>query len=237
MIDMILTANLHVSVLVIGAIIFCLFARKNFNVKWFLGAVALYFIYDFFLTRFYGMVPSFIGENWNWTGKLMSTAAMGVVAAFAIFGWRKVGLTFKQKEKSAPAWIFLGILSVLIFFIAIKTGDGPDDLETIAFQWTMPGIDEELFYRGVLLLALNETFKGTRNILGAAIGFGGILTCILFGVIHALAWKDGGVTWKLATFAMTGIPSFILLWLREKTGSLIAPILAHNVANGASCLF
>ena len=34
-------------------------------------------------------------------------------------------------------------------------------------------------------------------------------------------------------FAMTGVPSLILLWLREQTGSVVMPILAHNVANGA----
>ncbi len=56
------------------------------------------------------------------------------------------------------------------------------DFETIAFQWTMPSIDEELFYRGVLLLMMNEAFTRRVTILGAPIGYGGLLTSLLFGL-------------------------------------------------------
>lgn len=232
-----ITLALHIGVLILGAFLFCLFARKNFKIKWFLIAIFVFVIYDIFLTRFYGAIPEVLGQRWNWTGKLMSFGLMLGIAALPIFGWQKVGLTFKQNKGSWPAWALLGVLSAVIFYFAITTGDGPSDRETIAFQWTMPGLDEELFYRGVLLLALNEAFSGKRNILWAPIGYGGLLTCILFGVIHTLAWKNGAVQFDLMTFAMTGIPSFILLWMREKTGSLLTPILAHNVANGAFNLF
>ncbi len=39
------------------------------------------------------------------------------------------------------------------------------------------------------------------------------------------------------TFAMTGVPALLLLWLRERTGSLLMPVIGHNIANGASTLF
>ncbi len=33
------------------------------------------------------------------------------------------------------------------------------------------------------------------------------------------------------TFAITGIPSLLLVWLRERTGSLLLPVVLHNYAN------
>ncbi len=237
MTDALATAGLHVGVLVAGSLVYLVLARRGFRVGWFAAALALYVVYDAFLTRFYGHVPHLIGENWNWTGKLMAICAMLIVASAPAFGWRKVGLTLRQNEGSWVAWAALAALTAVIFYFAYQAGEGRSDFETIAFQWTMPGIDEELFYRGVLLLALNEAFAGRLKVLGAPIGFGGLLTCILFGAIHALEWNNGAVEFDLATFAMTGGPAVILLWMRERTGSILASVIGHNVANGAFTLF
>ena len=129
-------------------------------------------------------------------------------------------------------------LSGLFFYLAVSGADGkPDDLETIVFQWTMPGLDEELFYRGVLLLAMNEAFAPRVNILGARIGYGGLLTSVLFGLAHGVSYGAGGFSFDPMFFALTGGPSLLLLWLREKTGSLVLSVIAHNIANGASTLF
>lgn len=98
------------------------------------------------------------------------------------------------------------VLSGLFFWMALAGADGrPDSAETIAFQWTMPGLDEELFYRGTLLLALIEAFWPKSRLLGAPIGHGGLLTTILFGLTHALSYKAGVVDFDLMTFAMTGV--------------------------------
>jgi len=237
MIASLMTVALHIGVLVAGALIYLVLARRGFRLNWFIFALILYVIYDAFLSRFYGNLPNFIGVEWNWTGKLMAIAAMLVIAFLPAFSRRKVGITVKQNAGSWTAWAVLAVMTITIFYFAYTGGDGRSNWETIAFQWTMPGLDEELFYRGLLLLALNEAFSGRLNILGAPIGFGGLLTCILFGAIHSLAWKSGGVAFDLATFATTGIPSIMLLWMRERTGSLLAPIIAHNVANGAFNLF
>ncbi len=237
MTDALVTAALHLGVLVAGTIVWLAVARRGIRVGWLAAALGLYIVYDAFLSRFYGHAPNVIGESWNWTGKLMAIAAMLAIASLPAFGWRRVGLTFQQKAGSWTAWAFLAVVTAVIFYFAVTTGDGRSDWETIAFQWTMPGFDEELYYRGVLLFALSEAFSGRIQIFGAPIGFGGLLTVFLFGAIHSLAWEDGGVAFDAATFAMTGLPSVILLWLRERTGSLITPIIGHNVANGAFTLF
>ncbi len=217
---------------VLGAIGAALY-RRDFHSGWFLAALALYVVYDGLLTRAFFTIPNLpVDANWNWLGKLMSFTGMLIVASLPMFGLRRVGLTLKQKPGfRTPLIVFAGLMA-LFAYLALSDSSEMADFETIAFQWTMPSIDEELFYRGVLLLAMNEAFARRVSILGAGIGYGGLLTSILFGLAHGFGYSEGSFYFDAVTFAITGVPSLILLWLRERTGSLLLPMLGHCASNG-----
>ncbi|MDP1554861.1 MAG: CPBP family intramembrane metalloprotease [Hyphomonas sp.] len=219
----------------LGAVFF----RNSFRWRWLAAAILLNLAYQALLTRGFWLIPDpFTGADWNWAGKLAALAGTLAVMSLPAFGWKRCGLTLDQGPRWGGAIVMFAGLAVLFFGLALSGADGrPDSLETIAFQWTMPGLDEELFYRGTLLLALNEAFRAKTNALGAPIGYGGLLATVLFGLTHALGYKAGAVDFDLMTFAMTGVPALLLLWLRERTGSLLLPVLGHNIANGASTLF
>jgi membrane protease YdiL (CAAX protease family) len=129
------------------------------------------------------------------------------------------------------------MLSAGCVCLPVSASYGRDAWETVAFQWIMPGLDEEVFYRGVLLVAMNEAFRARILVFGAAIGFGGLLTSVLFGFAHALSFQSGVYVFNSTLFGLTALPSLVLLWMRERTGSLLLPIAAHNVANGVFTLF
>ncbi len=236
--ELILTLG-HLGVIAALGLAGALLFRKSFNPGWFIGALVLYALYNFLLTRGFHTIPNWPeGAGWNWLGKIASFTGMLIIAALPLFGFKRVGLTLRQNPGSVFAYILFLALSALFFYFAISGADGePDTLETIAFQWTMPGLDEELFFRGVLLVAMNEAFRKAANILGAPITWGGLLTCVLFGLVHGMDYGAEGFSFDAMMFAVTGGPSLLLLWMREKTGSLLLPILAHNIANGASTLF
>lgn len=218
---------------ILGAVL----SPKNFNPWWFVGALLLYAVYDFLLTRGFYLIPDpFDGANWNWFGKALSFSGMLIVAA--MLGFKRVGLTFRQAPASWPAFILFAALAGCCFYFAISGADGrPDDIETIAFQWTMPGLDEELFFTGVFFLGANEAFRARVNVLGAPMGYGVVLVAVLFGLAHAMNYDTDGFSFDAMTFGMVAWGSPLLLWMRAKTGSLLLPILAHNIANGASTLF
>ncbi len=212
---------------------------RRLRVGWLLVALALMLLRDALVLRGYGLVPNlFPGSDWAWTGKLLATAGLLAVAVLPWFGLARCGLTLRQAPGSGIAWIAFAVLAAVIFGFAIHLGDGPADLDTILFQWSMPGIEEELFYRGLLLLALNEAFRagrGTRPKLG--IGCGGVLSSVAFGLGHALFWRADGPSFDALAFVMTGGPALLLVWFRTRTGSLLLPVLAHNTVNGAFTLF
>jgi membrane protease YdiL (CAAX protease family) len=99
-------------------------------------------------------------------------------------------------------------------------------------------LTEELMFRGVLLgLA--------RRLLPAATAVA--LTSLLFGLWHMLpAWDAspgnaalddvGRSATVLGTFALTSVAGAVLAWLRIRSGSLLAPILAHIGTNSTPFL-
>lgn len=198
---------------------------------WFLGALALMAAYDALLTRGYGHIPiHFWPSDWNWEGKVMALI-LSLVVAVAL-GARRCGLTLKQDRKGLKgALILSGALVALFLGLALYLPGQGTDPDTLAFQLTMPGLDEELFYRGVLLLMLNEAFARPLRILGAPMGWGALISSVAFGLAHALGYSDGAFTFDAMTMLLTGGPALLLVWVREKTGSLLLPVLLHNFAN------
>jgi len=228
----------QLAVLAVAGTLGAIWSWRNFRLLWFVGALNLYVFYDFLLTRGFFAVPNFPpGSAWNWAGKFAALVGMLFVARLPMLGYRRSGLTLSQNGGLRPALVVLGVLSAVCLSLAIATGTGRDDWETIAFQWIIPGLDEEVFYRGVLLLAMNEAFRARVFVFGAAIGYGGLLTSILFGLAHALNFQNEVYEFNSTMFAVTALPSLLLLWMRERTGSVLIPIAAHNIANGVFTLF
>ena len=209
--------------------------RRNFSVRWLIIAALLVAMNDVLLTRGYGLLPDLIGGAWNWQGKLMALAATIAIAALPAFGLRRVGLTLSHESGSLKTAVPVAAVYCAFFVVIAMLFPGDQaSAEDVAFQLTMPGMEEELFYRGVLLFALDQAFRGRKRLLGVDWGWGAVLSSFLFGMTHAFGYSDGSFAFDPITMALTGIPSFIAVWLRLRTGSLLLPVLLHNFGNSFS---
>lgn len=222
--------------LVLGTIL-GLADRRNFSPRWLLIATLLVAVNDACLTRFYGLLPDLIGGEWNWQGKSMALAATLALASLPAFGWRRIGLSFAQTPGSLKAALPVAV-AYCAFFVAIALVFGGDeaDAEAVGFQLTMPGLEEEPFYRGLLLFALDQAFQGRKRLFGVDWGWGALLSCGLFGMAHSFGYADGSFSFEPAIMALTAIPSLIAVWLRLRTGSLVLPVALHNFGNAFSFL-
>ena len=219
-----------------GAIALC--DRRGVRLHWLLIAAALVAANDALLTRAYHNLPDFIpAADWNWQGKLLALALTLLVASLPAFGWRRVGLTMRQARGSLISAIPVALLYCGFFvFLALQFPGGSADAEEVAFQLTMPGFEEEPFYRGILLFALDRAFTRRVRFLGVDWGWGAILSCALFGLAHAFSYSGGHFSFDPMVMALTALPSLIAVWLRLRTGSLLLPILLHNFGNAISLL-
>jgi len=235
--DLIGTAATILLLLVVGGSI-GLFDRARFSPRWLVIAAGLVLLNDLLLTRAEGLLPDlFAASDWNWEGKLLALAGTLAIAALPAFGWHRSGLTLAQARASLRSSIPVLIL-YCAFFVAIALAFPSDhaDADTIAFQLTMPGLEEEPFYRGILLLALDRAFTGRTRLLGVDWGWGAILSCALFGMAHAFGFSHGRFSFDAMTMALTTLPSLIGVWLRLRTGSLLMPVLMHNFGNSISLM-
>ncbi|QNE31804.1 CPBP family intramembrane metalloprotease [Sphingomonas sp. NBWT7] len=201
--------------------------------RWLLAAAAAILVNDALLTRVYRTIPDFLPTaEWNWQGKLLALAVTLLVAALPAIGWRTAGLTLRQAPRSLVAVVpVTAIYAALFVALALMRPEDPATPEALAFQMTMPGIEEESFYRGLLLLLLERAFAGRRRFLGVDWSLGALLSCAIFGLAHAFSYGDEGFAFEPMFMALTAFPSLLAVWIRLRTGSVLIPILLHNFGN------
>ncbi|MGY0633630.1 CPBP family glutamic-type intramembrane protease [Luteimonas sp. A478] len=174
---------------------------------------------------------SFIGGDWNWSGKIYSLVLSVLVVLGLGIKREALGLTLSQRNLGTSLIaLFLFILWGLSLGLLFKPS--VPSLETLAFQASMPGIVEELAYRGIapaLLLGLIRGKEPSQGIPWAVV----LITAIVFGIWHGLGYSDGAFSFDPMSALFPFIGSVVGGWLRFNSGSLLFPILAHSFANVA----
>ena len=227
----------RIAILVPLGVLIGLADRRRFTVRWLVVAAFLVAINAFLLTGGYGWIPDVVGGEWDWQSKLFALCTTLAIAILPAFGWRRSGLTLKQEPGSIKAAVPVCLLYCAVFVaFAVAFPSGKVGVEEVAFQLTMPGLEEEPFYRGILLLGLDRAFTGRKRFLGVEWGWGAVISCFLFGMAHAFGFSDGHFMFDWMIMALTALPSFIIVWLRIRTGSVLLPILLHNFGNSFSLI-
>ena len=188
--------------------------------------------------RFTGLqlIPSHIWDGFlicNWSGKLYSI--IFTLALLYLFGniltKSEAGFTFHHALGSVlPSSIVVLALAIWALIVGIASPDGDLDLQALLYLAIMPGLSEELVYRGYLLGLLNKIIPGRLRLLGAPVGWGVIVTSLLFGLLHGF-WFDNTLTIHIEGIVLRNamFSGLIFAWLRERTGSLLIPVVAHGL--------
>lgn len=170
----------------------------------------------------------------NWFGKSLSVLGTCIMLTLLPgVGFRAAGVRWRQRQHSLRPVIITAVATIVGATVtsAAFSSSPNTSLEWLTFQATLPGIDEELFIRGLLLLLFHQAFGKGMTIWGADTGWGLWLTALLFGLLHGVTVQDGGVSVSIAALVLTGSIGFIAGWMRERTGSLVAPVFFHNAFN------
>lgn len=178
---------------------------------------------------------------WNWQNKVLLLALLLLlVRALPGLSWRAVGVVRPRTGWLVPVVaIAVGSAAVLTVagLLSGNSGEPGPDLETVLYQAIVPGLDEELLFRGVLLVLASQALQARRAMWGAAVGWEVPVTCLLFGLAHGLALGTG---WELqvdvGSILTTGLIGGLLAWIRIRWASLLPTVLAHNGINSAAVL-
>lgn len=215
----------------------CLIAIKrkgNISPKWFLLSLLVFALNEYGLTIGRWITrPVTEGLRWNWSGKILALCLSLVVIYFLPKTLRsQIGLRFQQAKGSLNVWIGIGVYALIFLVIAWYAPATQTEYywESLAFQLTMPSLDEELLFRGLLPVVIDRCFGVSRNILGAQMGWGAVISSVMFGLVHGLSLK-GGLAIDWIAFAIPGLIGLVGCWIVQKTKSLLGPILMHSHGN------
>lgn len=220
-------------------IVLALLKSEKVNLKY-LFFFVLYFLADCYiqyLSKLYFDL-GFLGLKFAWVGKILSLC-LSLVVIFSVSKSERVAMGFTTKTNSknqlmSGIFIFLGFLAFDFIFKMILFPKGAAfDLETFAFQMTMPGLTEELFCRGILFWLLDKAFVPNWNFKGVKFGWGFVIVTVLFAVAHGVVLTNNyEFKFDLITILyLTLISSLSVGILRKLSGNIIFPITGHNAIN------
>jgi membrane protease YdiL (CAAX protease family) len=170
-----------------------------------------------------------LGTGWNWSGQVLTLLATLGMAALLVrragLCWREMGFTWTQRRGSLRPALGVSVVVLVMHIVWMSFSPvrlGGVTLETWLYQASMPGLVEELLFRGVLLALLDRAFVARREVFGASFGWGAAVITLVFLALHGV--RIGHLTGVLPA-------ALLFLWLRQRTGSLVMPTLVHNLWN------
>jgi membrane protease YdiL (CAAX protease family) len=194
----------------------------------------------------------------NWLGQMAALLVSGIF----IYGLRQampaeVGLRRPRPASLRVVGAVVGIIALAVFSNAylMRRASLPLWWHERFFYAFVPGVEEELFYRGVLLGLLAPIFPRSIRLPGTHTSWGGLVSVLLFGLGHVIkinpihfilndllsggqaTAQAGWWRWLLyfppTELAYPLLMGLLFLWVRERTGSVWAAAAAHCLFNAA----
>ena len=180
-------------------------------------------------------VDGFQHLHWSWQECILSTAWPFLLIAL-VPGVSLASIDVTSRFRSG--WLKPSIVALLVAMavpaVFFMLGSRKKlDAQGWTFLLIMPGLAEELVFRGVYQSLLNRVFGKPWRSAGAEFGWGLIITAILFAGSNGLVAMDPQLRARVVLHA--GIApvmlSFVSGWVRERTDSVWPCVLGHNLSN------
>jgi membrane protease YdiL (CAAX protease family) len=167
--------------------------------------------------------------GWNWIGKSCALA-FSLMIIMALPKLRaELGFTLSQRSNSIKkSFSAITLLFVSAVCLSFNQENISFNIETLLFQLTMPSLDEELAYRGILLFLL---LKGLHINSNTLFNPATILITLLFGTVHGIHYSNDILNIDPLAFLITTAIGSVLMYIRLLSGSVVFPIIGHSVFN------
>ncbi|WP_166921512.1 CPBP family intramembrane glutamic endopeptidase [Flavobacterium poyangense] len=210
-----------------------LFLKDKSQVKTIVLFAVIFILYQLILKAPKEFVSlQVIKGQWNWTGKLL-----GIIFGFILYSILKDKLKpfdflqFKQNPKTFFKTMLLAFLMVCTSFFSYFDSVKEFNWETLLYQLSMPGLDEELMFRAILLGLLLTCLRDKIKMGKWTLGNPSILIIgILFGLVHALHFKNN-IKFESYIFFCTFLSGYIWSWVTVESKSILLPVISHNLTN------
>ena len=186
----------------------------------------------------------YVSKGMPFIGSYYATifAALFIYVPVMIMWWRRRPLDFLDRSPTIflRGILYFIIVSLIVFppyllcahfwmlFVYGREGFAlasfPDLTKTVIFQILLIALPEEFFFRGYMQGTLDKVFSKRWRVFGTTLGWSWVLTAIIFAFSHSFVSYQW---WHFSIF----FPALVFGWLRERTGSITAPVLFHAMYN------
>jgi uncharacterized protein len=183
---------------------------------------------------------------------LFANHAVMLVISLALIAWlskgnlSEYGLQWpKQKgyAASAVAWgAFFGLLMTVVDYFPqiLKHLPPPENLSLapasvgtwLFFEAFYVGPTEEIPFRGLLQTFLMKRTSGRVRLFSYEMHVAGVILALLFAVAHLTSFWTENLWLALGQQIYAFALGILYAYWREQSGSLLAPILGHNMSDG-----
>lgn len=195
------------------------------------------------------LFPSFFKSTAFWRVGLPTQVTRLVLSTFlmGLLGFKEqFGLTLQNTNKSLWLILSLGLpfailysIGALFFLKKSRNGtisvdflkDPADRTGTVVYSFTMPEIGEEMLNRGIIQGYLSINMTGFILIGSFPLLHSTIVASLIFILVHLYTMGESLMETLIQLPGRT-IITLILAITFQLTGSLIAPIIIHNLFDG-----
>jgi len=194
--------------------------------------------------------PSFFKSNAFWRVGLPTQVTSLVLSIFlmGLLGFKEqFGLTLQNMNDGLWLVLLVGLPFAALYsfgaFVFLRKGQAgtistldslknpSDRIGTVVYAFTMPGIGEEILYRGLIQGYLSINMTGFILFGSFPLLYSTIVASIIFILVHLYTMGES-LTEALIQLPGRTIITLILAITFQLTGSLIAPIIIHNLFDG-----
>jgi hypothetical protein len=223
--------------------------RASLRWRWLLAGIALFTAYAVAAWLALPVAYDVLPAEGRWPGRLagliVGLAALALLLARARrcgVSWsaacRDMGLTLRQAPGSLrPALAGVAILIALAIIPGGVVWAGLPSADAIFYHLTLPGLEEELIYRALLpalfMAGLGGALPGEgagrereqARLMPWALAMGVLV--MAFG--HAVTLSDASLLPDPIIVIHIGLIGAVLADIRWRTGSILIPVIAHNL--------
>ena len=228
--------NINCIQFVVVAILLVLIAyyRKSLNPLYAAGLLLPLVILDMAVLSISAYFVSNHQEHLNFGGKLLEVAwPLSLVFILKVISAQAIGLKWPAKKIQLFTGALIGTSVAILFFVIEKLWfiellpHGSISVATLLYEFLIPGLSEELVYRGVFLAILNHYLGYQWKFFNTRLGWGFILVSLMFVMAHEIVW-----TGNIPAIIDLVMMALIYGYLREKTNSIWPSVLCHSCADG-----
>jgi uncharacterized protein len=185
-----------------------------------------------------------------WLG--ITNHAVAVVIALALIAWfsrgnfSEYGLQWPKHRHYVPAALLwgtaFGLLTTVVDFFPqiLRRMPPPGNLALtpgsigawLFFMLIFVGPTEEIPFRGLLLTFLMQRTSGRVRFWKYDMHVAGIVLALLFALAHLTSFWTESLSMAIAQQIYAFAIGIVYAYWREKSGSLLAPAIGHNMGDG-----